>query len=76
MRNCWRHCRRDPLHHIAMRIDEGKPSASFQILTSEIFQERRFSDAGLAENVDMREAVRLFYAEAAEPAAERGLADV
>ena len=48
---------------IAMRIDDRAAAATENVLHGERFQQRFLSRAGLANGVDMRQAVRLFDTE-------------
>ena len=57
-----RRARPHPLDQIAVRVDEREASACAQVLRCQCFDQRRFSDARLADDVDMRQPVRLFDA--------------
>ena len=42
---------------IAVRVDKGQAVPAFQILERHVLQERRFSRAGLADDVEVQETV-------------------
>ena len=60
-----KHCRfAHPLGKIAMRVDQGEPPTGGEVATCERLNQGRFADAGLADRIDMRQAVGLPDAEA------------
>src|SRR5437870_3229552 len=57
------YCHKQPLHEIAMRIEQRQASAAPNILPGEILQQRGLSGSGLPDDVRVRSPVGLFDAE-------------
>ena len=64
------------LRQVPVRIDQGKPASSRQVLPREHLKQRRFADARLADHIHMREPVGLPNAETLTSAMEVGSAEV